>query len=454
MDDDIARLFEERLGRYQAAIALEPLDRIPIAPGSNYFAETYTGNTNQETIYDPEKWLKAEIAFCRDFPEVDTLRDNRVWAPVFDILDLRTYRIPGRDLPPKDQFQFMEKEYMKADEYDLLIKNPVEFLFECWYPRIFGELRERGSIRSYIAFLKAGMAHMMMGQIIRKRVEFLQNEVGMPQPMAGVFLAPFDVLADAMRGMTGIFIDIFKRPEKVVAACDVLVEEMANWALSNADPQRRWPIFVPTHKATFMSPEQFDTFYWPSFKKVMEILIDAGYTIRVYLEGDWGKHWHHMLELPKGKVLCDIDNQGDILRAKKEIGHHQCIAGGIKDSLFILGTPQEMRLHVKHLCETVGQGGGFIIGGGCNIPYATKPENFRAMIDAVMEYGVYDKNLRPKARKNPPGEIKGISHPKMYTPWKVKLGELGAITGDENLIKRPWEMFESIAYSWLWQWVI
>ena len=175
------------MGRYQAAIALEPTDRIPIATGSNYLAEVYSGNTNQETIYDSEKWLQAELAFCKAFPEIDVLRNNRIWGPLFDAVDLKTYRLPGRDLPPGDQFQFVEREYMMADEYDLLIRNPVEFMFERWLPRVLGEFKERGSVRSYMAFLKGGMAQGMVGQIMRNRTMVLQNEAGMPQPMAGRF---------------------------------------------------------------------------------------------------------------------------------------------------------------------------------------------------------------------------------------------------------------------------
>jgi uroporphyrinogen-III decarboxylase len=452
MAEDIKKLFDERLGRYQAAIALEPTDRIPIATGSNYFAEVYSGNTNQETIYDSEKWLKAELAFCRAFPEVDVLRNNRLWAPLLDAVGFKTYKLPGRDLPARSQFQFIEQEYMMADEYDLLIKSRVEFLFERWLPRVLGEFRERGSPRSYMAFIKGGMAQGMVGQIMRNRTTVLQNEAGMPQPMTGTFLAPFDLLADALRGLNGALMDCFRQPDKVIAACDVLVYEMANMALATADPLKRWPIFLPTHKACFMSPDQFDRFYWPSLKKTLEILIEAGHTIRAYLEGDWGPHWHRLLELPKGKVLCDIDNQGDIFKAKKEIGHHQCIAGGIKDSQFILGTPQEMRQHVKMLCETVGQGGGYIVSGGCNVPYTTKPENFRAMIDAVMEYGVYDRKIKPQPKTAPAGKIKAFNYPKMVTPWETKRAELGGVQGEEDLIRKPWEMLESMAYIWLWQW--
>ena len=146
-----------------------------------------------------------------------------------------------------------------------------------------------------------------------------------------------------MRGLKGSLLDCRRQPDNVIAACEALVPSQINFALATADPFKRWPVFVPTHKPCFMSPKQFDTFYWPSFKKVLMALIDAGHSVRAYLEGDWGPHWHHMLELPKGKVLCDIDNQGDIFKAKKDIGHHQCIAGGMPNTLLILGTPKEVR---------------------------------------------------------------------------------------------------------------
>jgi len=448
-------LFDERLGRYQAAIALEPTDRIPIATGSNSFAEVYSGNNHQETIYDAEKWLEAELAFCRAFREVDVLRNNRVWGPLYDAIDLKTYRLPGRDLPSQSPFQFVEKEYMLADEYDLLIKNPLEFMFDKWLPRIIGEFKERGSIRSYMAFLKGGMAQAQVAQIMKNRSLRLQEEVGMPQPMTGAFLAPFDALADALRGLSGSLMDTYRQPDRVIAACEVLTWEMINFALATADPLKRYPIFVPTHKATFMSPIQFDKFYWPSFKKTMEILIEAGYKIRAYLEGNWGHHWHHFLELPKGTVLCDIDNQGDVFKAKKEIGYHQCISGGVQASQFIIGTPEEMRERVKVLCNELGSGGGYIINGGCNFPHDTKAENFRAMIDAVMEFGVYDRNVRPQPKPAPIATpVTAFDFPKMATPWAVKKAELGGVQGNENLLRRPWEQLESMAYIWLWQWTM
>jgi uroporphyrinogen-III decarboxylase len=455
MSEDIKRLFDERLGRYQSAIALEPLDRIPIAAGTNNFAETYAGTTNQEVIYDPQKWLEGEISFCRAFPEVDVLRDNRFWGPLYDAIGLKLYKFPGRDLAPHIPTQFVEKENMKADEYDFLINNPAEFMLERFLPRVFSEM-DKGHSRSHIAFLKGGLAQNMVSEIMRNRSIQLQNQCGMPQPMTGAFLAPFDVLGDTMRGLEGILKDTFRQPDKVIKACDMIAPIMARFALSTGDPLRRYPVFVPTHKATFLSPKQFDKFYWPSFKKAMLSIIDAGYKIRAYLEGDWSMHWHHFLELPKGSVLCDIDEPADnIFKAKQEIGHHQCLAGGIPSSVFILGTPQEMDERVKLLCEKAGSGGGYIISGGCYIPANTKPENYKAMIDAVMKYGGYDKNVTPKVL--PPLQVKNEAlkpfEKGMLTPWAVKKAELGNIPGEEDLIRKPWETIETMAFNWLWNWV-
>jgi hypothetical protein len=222
-----------------------------------------------------------------------------------------------------------------------------------------------------------------------------------------------------------------------------------------ADPFKRWPVFVPTHKPMFLSPSQFDEFYWPSFKKVLTTLIEAGYQVRVFLEGDWAKHWHHMLELPKGSVVCDIDTQGDIFRALDELGHHHCVAGGVPETNLILGSPKEMRERVKRLCEAAGRDKRLLVNGGCGIPHDTKTENYRAMIDAVLEFATYDSSLKPVP--NPPAAPPGRpAHlpPKMVTPWSTKLEEWGGVMGEEHLIRQPWEQLEAMAYAWLWFWIL
>lgn len=456
MSDEINRLFEERLSRYQAAISLEIPDRIPISAGSNYFAEIYAGNTKQQFIYDAGSWAVADEKFVRDFPEVDNLRSGRLWGPLVDAAGWNLYKLSGREISPDVQFQFVEAERMKADEYDLLITNPSEFIFERVLPRAFDDLKERGSQRSYIAFLKAGMAAVMQSNLVRQRAANLEKNLGMPLPMAGSITSPFDYLADGLRGLNGIMMDLFDRPDKIEAACDAIVPHIVNVALSAADPQRRYPIHMPLHRGCppFLSPKQFDALYWPPLKKTMQLLIDAGYWIRPYLEGNWGLNWHHYRELPQGKLILDIDGPGDIFKAKAELGDWQCIAGGVPDSTLILGSPDDVRACVRKLCEKLGKDGGYIINGGNGFPYDTKPENFRAMLDAVVEYGRYKDSIdfEPLVQTSAPN---GWQPPakSVITPWEIKQGELGEIIGDSALIEKNWEMLEHAAFNWLWLWL-
>lgn len=456
MSEDIREKYEKRLARYQAAIALEEPDRIPISAGSNYFAEIYAGATKQEFIYNSDLWKKADEKFANDFPEVDNLRSGRLWAPPLEAVGWNLYKLPGRELSPDVPFQFIEGERMKSDEYDLFIDSPVEFIFERILPRVFEEFKERGSMRSYISFLKAGMAAVLMGNRVRDRVEHLEKRLGMPLSMYGFMLAPFDYFADGLRGLNGIMIDLFRQPDKVQEACEAIIPHIVNVALASADPLRRYPIFMPLHRgcSPFLSPEQFDRFYWPALKKAMMKLIDAGYTIRPYLEGDWGPHWHHFRELPKGRLILDIDGPADIFRAKEEIGDWQCIAGGIPDHLLILGSPDEVRERVKLVCSSLGKDGGYIINGACGIPYDTKPENYRAMLDAVLEYGQYSDRLDFEPQiGTPPPEGWRPTPGKTLTPWEERLAEIGQIEGDVTLIQDSWEMLEQMAFNWLWNWL-
>ncbi len=455
MSEAMQRLFNERLARHQAAVALEPLDRVPLAMNADY-PQVYSGRTEQELIYDLDKLSDALVKFVQDFSEFDALapREGR-FGPLEDTVGSRLYRLSGRDLPPNVQFQFVEQEWMKADEYDLLIDDPVEFLMERFLPRVFSEFQERGSTRSYIAFLKAGMAFTERRAKWREMVARLETEYGMPRVYVGSIRAPFDKLADRLRGLQGIMIDIHRQPEKVIAACDALVPTLVDITLAEADPLRRYPIFLPLHRGCtpFLSPKQFDTFYWPSLKKELLLLIEAGYTVRLFMEGDWTAHWHHVRELPRGKVICHID-KSDIFQAKEEVGDWACIAGGVPETLLILGTPDQIRSRVQELCERVGKDGGFLIACNTPIPGTTKPENFRAFVDAVMEYGRYSDTEKPEPKSWTGTAASSDQKPAvtMVTPWKIKLEELGSILGDEISIKAPWETLERIAYHWLWYW--
>ena len=49
--------------------------------------------------------------------------------------------------------------------------------------------------------------------------------------IAGILKAPFDILADKLRGYKGLCMDMFRQPKKVLAACEALAPHLLQVAL-------------------------------------------------------------------------------------------------------------------------------------------------------------------------------------------------------------------------------
>ncbi|MDR1045634.1 MAG: uroporphyrinogen decarboxylase [Candidatus Adiutrix sp.] len=449
---DPKALFDERLGRFQSAMALLPTDRVPLGISTAAPAMTYTGINYADVSYRPDKVLESCLKFYADFPEIDTFGPPaNYYAPYYDAVQNNSYKYPGRDLPVDIHFQYHERANMKEDEYEAFIADPTAFLLEVWMPRVHDGLADRQSPRYSLTLLKAVYAQARMRAEVGAITAAMIEKLGLPPAFGGGCHAAFDELSDKLRDFKGILRDIRKRPELVKRACGIMIPFEINKAVGG-DPTRRFPPYMTTHKPMFMSPKEFDEFYWPSMKEMLLVLWDCGVRVRIVMEGNWTPHIHRLLELPKGSVVCELDMQNDIVKFKEILGGYHCIIGGLTDPDFILTSTTEMDEKVHWLCETIGRGGGFMINGPCGIPGGAKIENIRAMCEAVMKYGWYDKNV--KHIPLPPPEKKRDWEPLIYTPfeeYKKHLG--GSVTGDEEVIAKYWNAFEAQALAWAWSWL-
>jgi uroporphyrinogen-III decarboxylase len=138
-----------------------------------------------------------------------------------------------------------------------------------------------------------------------------------------------------------------------------------------------------------MSQKQFETFYWPSLKKVMDALIEEGLIQHMFAEGGFNTRLEAINEFPKGFVGWYFDRT-DMARAKKILGDKCLIQGNVPSSLIVTGTPDDVKAYCRKLIEDCGTGGGYLMSAGA-IPDNPKLENVRAMQEAIKEYGCYRK---------------------------------------------------------------
>jgi uroporphyrinogen-III decarboxylase len=136
-----------------------------------------------------------------------------------------------------------------------------------------------------------------------------------------------------------------------------------------------------------MSLKQFETFYWPTLKKLILAMVEKGLTPCPFFEGDYTTRLEHLRELPKGKVLCHFDST-DMGRVKEVLGDCLCIMGNVPSSLLQVGTIQEVKDYCRNLIDVAGKDGGFILTHRSAIDEAN-PANIKAMIDFTKDYGIY-----------------------------------------------------------------
>jgi uroporphyrinogen-III decarboxylase len=137
----------------------------------------------------------------------------------------------------------------------------------------------------------------------------------------------------------------------------------------------------------FLSGKMFDTFYWPTFKKLVQGLIDKGVIPCIFFEGNFTSHLEYLLEFPRGSMVARLDTT-DIFRAKEILKGHTCIEGNVPSTLLQVGTVQEVKDYCKKLIDVVGKDGGFILSPRSSTDEVA-PANLKAMIDFTQEYGVY-----------------------------------------------------------------
>ena len=403
--------------RFYDAVAIKKPDRVPVASLAAFFVTRYSGITNAEAMYDYDKMAAAWLASTKRLNwDMAPPPFTAFPAPVMELLGLRTFKWPGKHFQDNLPYQFVEAEYMLADEYDELLANPSDFVIRKMMPRMAETLEPLGLLPPIHWFSSgytmimlmatmlgappiAGMLQKLiqvgeeMNKVNATQGKLIQDmaEAGYPLITYAFAEAPFDWVSDMFRGLRGVMTDMYRRPDKLKAAIDLFTPFAIESSLMAAQMSGNSRIFIPLHRGAggFMSNQQFEEFYWPSLKTLMLALIDHGLLPMPFLEGDYTPRLKYLQELPPGKVLGHFDVV-DLKKAKEMIGDVMCFWGNVPAAMLVTGTPQQVKDYVKQLIDIFGDNGGLIIDGAVDgVPPNSKPENVEAMMEAALEYGVY-----------------------------------------------------------------
>ena len=409
---------QARSRRINDAVQLGIPDQVPLMLYFSYYPARQAGLLLEEAHYNIEAWLAVnEAAILKYQPDLYLPPSGIVMTGglVNEALDHRQIKWPGHGISSHLPFQAVEGEYMTADEYDEFLHDPSDFTIRKFLPRVYGALEGLSMLPALSVMALGYSTTSLFGllaspqvaaafEAMRKAAEeqdrwttayiaFQEKLEALGYPAfigyGAVTLAPYDMIGSQMRGMRGSMLDMFRCPEKLLAAQEKVLPMLIDNAIAVCKISNTFRVFIPLHRGAdgFMSIEQFETFYWPQLKRVVEGIVDAGLTPWILFEGHYDQRLEYLRELPEGKVVCWFENT-DVIKAKEVLGDVTCIAGGMPMSLLAGGTLQQVRERTIAVIEKAGKDGGFIMCSNTAMDDA-KPELVKVWIDTTREVGGY-----------------------------------------------------------------
>jgi hypothetical protein len=411
VDKSPEELYAERIKRALDVAALKVPDRVPVFGPYQKYPYTFAGITMKEAMND----YAAARAACHKF--VDYFEPDLDFGPILaypakplETLGWNAFRWPGHGLADDTIYQYVDREYMSADEYDEFIYDPSDFLLRKWAPRQFKALEGFSSFIPWRRFMWSGwmsinfMTTPAMRETLRLFVEIgdqMQEwwdsqfqywgeikEKGIPVAFAVWDWPPFDIIGDTLRGTRAILGDMRRHPSKLHDALEIATQIFIEYGSGAVGAELPFA-WVYVHKATrdFMSDAQFKEFYWPYLRRGLLALVEKGVIPVIYWEGDFESRLEHIVDVPPGKIIYHLSTT-NAEKAKAVLGGTTALMGNVPNLLLLSGTPDDVRAYCKNLIDKIGKDGGYIMDTAVMLDEA-KPENLKAMIDFTKEYGVY-----------------------------------------------------------------
>lgn len=382
---DSATLAEEREQLFKDLLSGKTPKRVPVSnPATLEYAIQYYGEDLATAQWDVPSLEPILDKFCQDFP-TDTTPIGSLRLPAY-------YQILGSKAIVMGSGGFMQHPEVMgllAEEYDDFIAAPYDFIVDTVLPRLYTELDAEPSHKA-MTLAKALKAQQddygYLGQI-RSRIN---AKHGLTAPMVALTEAPFDFMADFLRSFKGISSDVRRHPDKVVAACEAVLPLMVKKGKLPV-PGALGFSFIPLHMAPYMRNKDFEKFYWPTFKNLVEELVAMGQNVQLFVESDWMRYLDYLNELPENTIMRF--EYGDPKLVADKLGKKHILSGFYPVTILQTGTKEQCVDKAKELMDILAPTGKYWFQADKSIistdAEGKVAENLFAVLDYTMNNGSY-----------------------------------------------------------------
>jgi hypothetical protein len=140
----------------------------------------------------------------------------------------------------------------------------------------------------------------------------------------------------------------------------------------------------------FLSPKMFQKLFMPYYRRVADQISKPWI---FHSDGNLMPVVDDLLSLGLNGLHPIEPGPMDLAEMKRRYGSQLCLCGHINVDTLSRGTPEEIDCLVKEAIAVAGPGGGYIAGSSNSVTSYCRPENVRAMAQAIRNYGKYPLRL-------------------------------------------------------------
>jgi uroporphyrinogen decarboxylase len=363
--------------RIEDAIALMRGKPVAVAPLIISFAGRCAGMTQADIFSSVSKWQRALEATYARVGTPDAIFP--LWPRDAAKSQMLPVRLPGEALDADAQFQYVESEVMRLDDYDFIIEKGYRAWFMRYLPRIRADISPgwRGRLLTVRGF-------MLQGMRIKRNVDYWKKKMGVPAMFYAACYPAFDLFSLA-RSLAPFCQDLFDCPETIERAIQAATPEIVRMAKIplRLTGGKRVCIYPMRSSASFISPKMFERFVLPSLKQMVEAFHKSGVVSILHCDGNWTPRLPYLRCLPRASCVVELDGMTDIFKAKEILGDWLCLKGDVPATLLAQGESDQVSDYCQNLIRRVGLDGGFILISGCEVPMDARPENVAALIGSA-----------------------------------------------------------------------
>jgi uroporphyrinogen-III decarboxylase len=357
-----------RTERILRAVALQPVDKIPVVIESVAWAARVTGMSLATFLSDPLLATQANIDAFNLLDDADSVNNPTFAASSLNFLWMTNVKKPGEELPEDELWQVEESGLMTADDYDRIVTEG----WAAFQPAYLNERIAPGRFEDFIGFVQG------TPQVVDKA-----RAANMPFLSVGVLTTPFEFLCGG-RSFSEFVFDLYRIPDKVELAMQAMLPGLNDAGIGLSKAVGAPGIWIGGWRSAsrMLSQKLWDRFVFPYLERIVHEVADAGIVPILHLDSDWTRDLARFRAFPKASCILSLDGMTDIRKAKETLGDHMCIMGDVPPALLSSGSPDAVYAHCRKLIEDIGPT-GYILQSGCDVPVDAPLENVKAMVAAA-----------------------------------------------------------------------